>query len=187
MKQSAPDRLQELLLAARSGDQRAFEVLLEQYTPLVDSMAASHAERAGDSALREDFRQEACIAFYHAVAHYEPSAVTFGTYAKECIRNRLISCLRSLRKQSTVVSLEEDGEKADESDPASRIVEEENYQALYRRIESALSPYENRVWWLYLSGRSAKEIAQRLGETERSVQNAVYRIRKKLRETIPNP
>ena len=37
------------------------------------------------------------------------------------------------------------------------------------------------------SGRTAKEIAHRLGKNEKSIQNAIYRIRRKLRTEIPNP
>ena len=61
------------------------------------------------------------------------------------------------------------------------------YMELYRRIESVLSPYENHVWWLYLSGQTTSAIAASLNKDERSVQNAIYRIRKKLRvELHPN-
>ncbi len=187
MKQSSTQGLQNRLLSAKNGDQKAFEALLEQYTPLVESMASAFSDRTGGSEMREDLRQEACIAFYRAVSHYDiTSAVSFGVYAKDCIRNRLLSCIRAWRKQGQVLSLEEDAEECEEGDLAARIVEEENYQALYRRIQSTLSSYENRVWWLFLSGRSAREIAHHLGEEERSVQNAIYRIRKKLRSTIPN-
>jgi RNA polymerase sporulation-specific sigma factor len=66
-------------------------------------------------------------------------------------------------------------------------VEKEDYRELSRRIESILSPYENRVWWLYLSGLTANNIAARLQKSERSIQNAIYRIRKKLRASLTAP
>ena len=65
------------------------------------------------------------------------------------------------------------------------MVEQENYLALYDQICRSLSPYENRVWWMYLSGRTAAEIGKQLGKDARSVQNAVYRIRRKLRAVLP--
>ncbi len=175
------------LLAARSGDQQAFEDLLAAYAPLIETLVSSFA--SPDAEYRDDFRQEACIAFYSALRHYdmEQETIPFGAYAKTCMKNRLISYARTLRRRGTPLPLE-CGDGADNtSDPGQTLVEEENYLALYRRIEEALSPYENRVWWLYLSGRTAREIASMLGKEERSVANAIYRIRKKLRTTLPNP
>ena len=64
---------------------------------------------------------------------------------------------------------------------------DEAYTELYLRIRAALSTYENQIWWLYHSGRTAKEIAGVLGKSEKSIQNAIYRIRRKLRTEIPNP
>ena len=74
-----------------------------------------------------------------------------------------------------------------EEDVAAGVVAEEAYMELYRRIEAVLSPYESHVWWLYLSGQTTGAIAASLGKDERSVQNAIYRIRKKLRAALhPN-
>ncbi len=175
------------LLAARAGDQQAFEALLAAYAPLIETLVSSFA--SPDAEYRDDFRQEACIAFYNALRHYdvESGEVPFGAFAKTCMKNRLISYARVLRRRGTPLPLECGDEADSSSDPVRTLVEEENYLALYRRIEEALSPYENRVWWLYLSGRTAREIASMLGKEERSVANAVYRIRKKLRTTLPNP
>ena len=172
-----------LVASARSGDQRAYEELLEHYAPLIDSLVAryTHALEA------EDLRQEACIAFCKAVERYDESRedVSFGAFAKVCIRNHLISYARRTENNEPVVSLE--GEQTEElADPAQSIVDEESYLALYRHIEATLSPYESKIWWMYLSGMTAKVIAARLCRDERSVQNAVYRIRKKLRETLPS-
>ena len=74
-----------------------------------------------------------------------------------------------------------------ENNPVTEVVEEETYRALAALIHNSLSAYENRIWWLYLSGRTAKEIAEQMGKDERSVHTAIYRIRRKLREIIPNP
>ena len=92
-KNLSQDALIGLIKAAKNGDQSAFEALLEQYTPLIDSMT----ERFGGSACseqdKEDLRQEAIICFYRAMTRFdtEQEKVQFGFYAKECIRNGLIS------------------------------------------------------------------------------------------------
>ena len=68
-----------------------------------------------------------------------------------------------------------------------RVLEEERCKMLYESVRNTLSAYENRIWWLYLSGRTAKNIAQELNTDEKSVQNAIYRIRRKLRAAISYP
>jgi RNA polymerase sporulation-specific sigma factor len=177
----------DLINAARRGDESAFETLLEAYEPLIDTVSRSFAKETDDSESHEDLRQEACIAFYKAVQTYDSTQaeVSFGLYAKLCVRNRLISYTRKLRRRESVLPLEE--RIKTEEDVTAGVVAEEAYMELYRRIEAVLSPYENHVWWLYLSGQTTGAIAAELGKDERSVQNAIYRIRKKLRvELHPN-
>ena len=177
----------DLINAARAGDESAFEAILEAYEPLIDTMSHSFASVTEDSEGQEDLRQEACIALYRAVQTYDmaQTEISFGLYAKLCVRNRLISYTRKLRRRESVLPLEE--RIKTEEDVTQGVVAEEAYMELYRRIEAVLSPYESRVWWLYLSGQTTGAIAASLGKDERSVQNAVYRIRKKLRAALhPN-
>jgi DNA-directed RNA polymerase specialized sigma24 family protein len=50
---------------------------------------------------------------------------------------------------------------------------------ILKRIETSLSDYEKQVFKEYFSDRSARETALLLGTDEKSVNNAVYRIRQK--------
>ena len=63
-------------------------------------------------------------------------------------------------------------------------MEQEAAEVLLARIRGVLSAYENRVWSLYIAGLSASAIASRLGKDPHSVENAVYRIRQKLRRAL---
>ncbi len=184
------DGLLPLIQKAQAGSQSDFEELLRRYEPLIDSMTARFCGANATVQDREDLRQEAVLAFYRALQRFDQDqeAVSFGKFAKNCIRNGLVSYLRSIRRHKNLVLLE-DGNSPDEAadaNPAELVVEEESYLALSKQIHNTLSHYENRIWWLYLSGRTAKEIAETMGRSERSVQNAVYRIRRKLRAVIPN-
>ena len=181
----------DLIGRAKSGDQAAFEALLNQYTPLIESLTGQFAGQFATSEDREDLRQEALVGFYKAMMRFDADqqSVQFGLYAKECIRNGLISYLRRLKKHEHVVLLD-DGDlieetRAAEDDLAQRLADEEAYLVLSRRIREVLSRYENRIWWLYLSGQTAKQIASMLQTDEKSVSNAIYRIRRKLRAIIP--
>ncbi len=178
-----------LVQSAKGEDQAAFEELLARYTPLIDAMTARFCSADATVQDREDLRQEAVLAFYRALQHFETAqtAVTFGNFAKLCIRNALVSHLRSIKRHEALILLEDEElpEVTDGTDLPQLVAEEESYLSLARLVHDNLSEYENRIWWLYLSGRTARQIAWELGRDERSVQNAVYRIRQKLRRVIP--
>lgn len=184
------DALVELITYAREGSQDAFVELKRRYTPLIESQIAKHTLADMSAQDVEDLREEATSIFGNAVCNYDCTAegVEFGLYAKICIGNGLVSFVRSYlrRKKKTVISLElAERSAATGSDPLQSLVDKENAQELMRTIKKSLSDYENRVWWLYVSGMSVSDVAAAIGEADpRSVSNAIYRIRRKLRLKI---
>ena len=50
------------------------------------------------------------------------------------------------------------------------------------RIEQVLSPFENKVWRCYVAGCASREIAHFLDKSEKSIDNAIFRIRQKLKK-----
>ena len=172
---------------AKQGDADAFDTLLTQYGPLIEHRLQTARARRPDILPEDekDLRQEAHLAFYRALLSYnaEQQNVSFGLYAKICIENALISALRKLAPiadlldYETMISLPADREE----DPSLRLREQEDYEALSRRIARSLSPFENRIWQRYIAGMTAPDIARLLGKDTRSIHNAIYRIRNKLR------
>ena len=181
--------VKELVLTAQGGDQNAFVKLLDMYDPLISSMVTKFKIDGMSEADLEDLRQEAILAFYSALVSYDPniSGVEFGLYAKVCICNRLVSQTRLLKRHIGHISY--DHEKllkyiSDNEDPSARIVELENERSLLKLINDNLSKYEQKVFRMYVSGMSAAKMAEKLECSEKSVNNAVYRIRKKLKTII---
>lgn len=179
----------ELLSLAKHDNGGAFADLCAMYEPLICAEVSRSSARipgAGNESDRDDLRQVALMAFYRAVCSYDSaqSGVEFGLYAKICIGNALISYLRSLghRKHEFPMSDRMTGEATHAfDDPAAGVMEEEALEGLRARIRRSLSPYENRVWNFCTLGYSSGEIAKFLGKSTRSIENAVYRIRQKLR------
>ena len=184
------DALVDLIASVKEGSQDAFVELKRKYTPLIESQVARHTLSDMSAQDVEDLRQEATAILGSAVCNYDCTAegVEFGLYAKICIGNGLVSFVRSYlrRKKKTVISSElAESSAATGIDPLQSLVDKENAEELVRTIKKSLSDYENRVWWLYVSGMSASDIAVALGEANsRSVSNAIYRIRKKLRSKL---
>lgn len=168
----------ELIIAARSGSDVAFSELTEKYSPLIETMAAKYSRSIGEfEADRDDLRQESSVAFYKAVMTYDldQSAVSFGLYAKICIRNRLISLLRSSKSKRKVMSgnAEEKSGRVRET-----FFDREELDMISRDI---LSKREREIFRMYADGKSYAEISSALGIVEKSVDNALFRAKKKLR------
>ena len=189
MFDSYDDIVRNLILQVRKADQEAFEELLELYEPLISSFATRFSNNGVSSQDVEDFRQELTVAFYNSTLSYDLSQtdVSFGLYAKICMNNFLITQLRVLKKRRNAEALSLDreawilGEMEAGEDPSNEIIRREEMRELNKKIKAVLSEFENKVWKYYVSGCSSREIAEALGKTEKSIDNAVFRIRQKLK------
>lgn len=185
------NNLKRLIIDVKSGNQAAFEKLRDRYKPLIESSVQKYSCDIMTAEDREEMYQEALFVLYNAACTYtlENEGVEFGLYAKICIENSMLSFVRAYKRRNRVRALSLDGEAtgtltAENEDVLQSVIDEEQASFLAARISKCLSKYENRVWWAYASGASAKDIAKKLGTDEKSVSNAVYRIRKKLRNVL---
>ena len=170
--------LLEMISGVKAGRNENFELLKSRYKPLLNDMAKSFEGSGAGS--KDDLLEEAESALLKAAISFdiEKEGITFGLYAKICVRNALISA----RRRSAAKKRREAGGAKKQEFKRARVLESfGNMSAdeILGRIESSLSPYERRVFEVYFSGRSAKETAEILSSSERSVNNAVYRIRTK--------
>ena len=176
----------ELIEKVRGGDQAAFEALSKHYSPLILSMTQLYSSLCeADETEKEDILQEAMVAFYRASLRYDLASteVTFGLYAKVCIRNRLISFWRRMpdRKNFSELSELESRLNGSSPDPLEGILQREDVSRMLAIVNNELSPYEKKIFSLYMLGRTSDEIALSVGKTKKSVSNAIYRIRVKIK------
>ena len=186
--------VRELVLQAQAGSQEAYRALLSRYRPLLESAVARFSVSDMTDQERADMKEEAERVFLSAVSTYdtEQDGVDLGLYAKVCLRNGLLSAWRHMASLRRVAPLPlEDGVSETVSDPdtdlTKQMLEEERFSQLCRTVSEHLSDFENQVWWQYVTGVSVAAIAEGLGKDERAVHNAIYRIRKKLRERLTPP
>lgn len=179
------DEVIQLIINVRNNNDNAFETLCNKYKALIDSMVKKYSDVYPDNSIgagvKDDFSQEAKLAFYNACLKYniENQNVTFGAFAKTCIRNRLISCLRRAGSKKRKKSSAE--EKMVES-MQDIIVKREIEKRLLALAEDNLSKYELRIFRMYLQGVKIKEISVKVGKDVKSVNNAIFRIRTKLKK-----
>jgi RNA polymerase sporulation-specific sigma factor len=189
MKQNGKETIeaQALLESARLGSDDAFAALCERYTPMLSKLVDRFSLDLCEADVSE-LKQEARIAFFRAVGSYalENGAVTFGLYARVCVRNALVSHYRARKRQIPVCSFDELDEVllSNSEEPSEPLIAAEAAEGIYRKIGAVLSPYERSVFDMYIEGESIRSMAKKLKKSEKSVSNAVYRILSKLRAAL---
>ena len=184
----------ELHKLYRSGDAEAGNELVRRYRRLVKICIRPYFLAGGDS---EDLLQERMIGLLSAMREFDPSgAASFHTYAELCIRNRVISATRSASRQkhaplNDFIPLDDflSCEELHSALCSARSAEEQlldkewtsDFLSTYSRF---LSEFESRILKDYLDGLSYSEIAANCERSEKSIDNAVQRIRKKLARHI---
>lgn len=177
------DELVKLILSARKGSEYSFALLCDKYEMLIISLSKKYSNMCADEQVElEDFLQESKIAFDKAISTYDiNSKTTFGAYAKVCIRNGLVSFLRKCKsKKSRKEEFNEEG-FCDET-ALDNIAKQELKQQLLQHAEGLLSPLEKRIFMMICEEMSIKEISKSINKSIRSVNNAIYRARRKLKK-----
>jgi len=195
----------EVIEAARAGDELAMEYLLKHYQGLMSYICDKYYLKDGE---RDDLMQEAMIGFVQSVKSYKPeSGKQFKNFAYLCIKRELDSCVkRSNRKKHMVLNdavsisaynnseseeqvedksaylIERDASGAIVS-PENTIVERESYNEIMHKITEILSKMELNVLLMRMMGMSYNEIMLALQLENKSVDNAVQRIRKKVNKS----
>ena len=174
----------DLITAAKNGDEGAFSELCEKYKPLIENMTDRYLARLKAIIQdKDDLRQEATVALYRAVKTFDASQdkVSFGLYAKICIKNRMVSLIRRANKKSspkTVATRQDAGKRI-----GDRVFDFSELQTVSERI---MSKREAFVFSLYISGKTYKEISELLKVSEKSVDNSLFRAKSKIKRYYSN-
>lgn len=166
------------------GASEAEEELIRRYSNLVKKCCRPLFLAGGDS---EDLIQEGMLGLLSAVRSFEKTGgASFSTYAERCIKNRLFNAVKKDGKGGNRI-LNDSVPIEDElfsqrglRELEDLIIDREDTDDLLFKISSGLSRFEKQVTELYLEGLSYSEIAAKLSKPEKSIDNAVQRVRRKL-------
>ncbi len=171
------------------GDSNAFVELTARYLSLVKAKAARFRSPMLEM---DDLCQEGLMGLLNAARTYDSVAgASFKTYAGVCISNRMIMACREAASRKNLplhnfVSLSDHDMDLDmpdhTTDPETVLIDSENLRLMRQRIEETLSHMEERVLMLYLGGCSYSEIAAKLDITPKAADNALQRVRLKLKK-----
>ena len=183
---------EELIARLRDGETIIEDYLMEKYKGLVRQKARAMFLIGGDT---DDLIQEGMIGLFKAVRDFQPGReATFATFARMCIDRQIYSAIQNSNRQkhlplNSYVSLNQEDESSpiwelSVENPEEIIIDQETTRDLQQKISDYLSPMENKVLDLYLKGEGYVEIGRILGKSTKSIDNALQRIRAKIREVI---
>lgn len=180
-----------LVKAAQNGDSLAITMLVVKYHSFLDKYVGLLNVPVR---YKEDFIQEGLIGLLKAVRTYdEEKGFTFSTYAWRCIKNSVISELRRYERNGirNEVSVSEIPDGVLEeitgdfyNSPENEYIDKESSAQLHDTIFSVLSTYESKVFGMYLAEIPYSLIASRLGKDIKSIDNAIQRIKNKLKKLV---
>ncbi len=171
----------EVILLINNGEYENLQIIINRYLPLIIKMAKQYCPENEV----EDAVQEATFALYSAVKSFDSQKSVFSNFASVCIKRAVIAHLRKNNTKKAIpeellLSIEET-EPASFESPESILIQKEDYNELANSIRLELSNMEYRVLQLFLEGKTYAEIGGRMNITEKSVGNALSRIRKKIK------
>ncbi len=182
----------EELLSQSDSKEDVTEYLCKKYKPLV-RREANALYLIG--AQKEDLIQEGMIGLFKAIRDFSPEKeASFYSFAKLCILRQMYHAIETSNRHkhaplNSYVSLS-DGEEGVNyanlfgdtlaNDPERLIIEQEDYKHLFAQLHQLLSPMEWQVCERTLRGMDYRQIAEDMGRSPKSIDNALQRIRKKL-------
>lgn len=192
-----------LIERLREGENSVMDYIMDKYKYLVRNKAQAMYILGADT---EDLIQEGMIGLFKAVRDYDCGRdASFYTFAELCISRQMYTAVQAAQRKkhgplNSYISLygekkgqEENGAQWQEllsagegSNPESLFLDKERMEYLEGRIDKELSTFEKQVLDLYLTGMSYTDIAKVLRKEEKSTDNALQRVKSKMRKILKN-
>lgn len=188
---------EELIVRLRLGEQEIIDYIMEKYKYLVRKKARALYLIGGDN---DDLIQEGMIGLFKAIRDFRDEKDTsFFHFAEICISRQLYSAIEASNRKkhkplNSYVSLSSDiNENGShklspreilltlESNPEEVMIHREDYRQMEEKLRDSLSAFERTVLDCYLVGKDYAEIGVMLHKSSKSIDNALQRIRKKIR------
>lgn len=186
----------ELIEFIAEGSEDANNIIIEKYKPLINNIASKMIKHCKNNGIDyNDLCQEGYIGLNYAISHFsEEKNTIFFTYVKKCIERKMISVIigsTRLKHKALNESLSIDDESnmlektlKDNNNPESIIENLEIEEKLIKSIKKKLTDYEEQVFELLISDFNYKEIADILEKDSKAIDNAIQRIKIKVKDAI---
>lgn len=191
---------EEVLTHVQQGNKTAVEYLINKYERIVRKKANTYFLIGSD---RDDVVQEGLIGLYKAICDYdENKRSSFKSFAELCITRQIITSIKSATRLkhtplNSYVSLykpinEDESERmlldtivcGKSIDPQELLLNREKHKDLQMKLLKTLTKLEWDVLNLYTQGCSYEEIAKQLNRQEKSIDNALQRVKRKVEQLL---
>ncbi len=188
----------ELIRRLRGGDAQVVDYLMEKYKYLVRRKANTLFLLGGDT---DDLIQEGMIGLFKAIRDYREDIGNFYHFAELCVNRQIYTAIEAAARKkhgplNSYVSLSDEEREAEGSfpetaaadgqNPEQILIDREGREDFLTRIRAHLSPMERTVLDYHLDGMNYRRIAEEMGKSEKSIDNALTRIRGKVQELLMN-
>ena len=183
---------------AQEGSATAYEYLIQKYREVAKIKARTYYIAGGDN---EDAVQEGMIGIFKAVRDYEPGAgASFSSFLELCVDRQIKTAMSGANRHKHKILTEsvslvlQEGESENrnpdiahmmtagrEDEPENAALIKEAVELMRKAGEERLSRFERRVWNEMLKGETYREIADVLQKSPKTIDNAIQRIKKKIR------
>ena len=191
---------ESLIQQIHLGNEQIVDYILDKYKPLVRKKANTMYLIGGET---EDLIQEGMIGLFKAIRDYnEEKESSFYHFAELCINRQIYTVVEAYNRKkhaplNTYISLysgtNEDGVVLADAlttgiaeNPEERMIEQENLNIFLVKLKERLSKMECQVLDYYLLGLNYQQIAEEMQKTPKSIDNALQRIKVKVKGSIQN-
>ena len=175
-------------------EDKKFKEIIENLKPNIEKLANKYYIAGYD---KEDIYQESYIGAISAIKYFDPNKNNnFYAFANLTIERRIIMLLKKSKRQKNLSlnsALSLDSRLNHNTDTNFLDVLNTNYSEDFvenlksseildikkEKLINKLSKMEKEVFNLYLNGYSYKEISKKIGKDEKTVDNALQRIKNK--------
>lgn len=192
----------ELIMLIRESSEEAKDVLFEKYKYIIDIELKKYSNIANILGYDyNDLYQDALVGFSNAIMNYrDDKSSSLPSFITLCVDRRLQYAIRRINNKKTRVQLEslsleyiydnatgplrETISDNSVNDPLFKLLNEEEYKELKEKIKRELSNTEYEVYEYMIKGLKYNEIAVILDREPKQIDNAMQRIRNKIKKII---
>ena len=193
---------EEIIELIKNGDNFAQEYIFSKYKNIVKMKSRAYFLIGADN---EDIIQEGMIGLYKAIRDFKKDKnLKFRIFAELCINRQIITAIKTATRQKHIplnssISLNKPifDNNLDETyidiikdsyimNPETLFIDQEEKCYIENNIEKVLSDFEKKVLVYYLQGKSYFDISKISGKSEKSVDNALQRIKRKIEKFVKN-
>lgn len=194
---------EQLIELVHENSEEAKTMLFDRYKDKIDFLLRKYTVIAKNLSVdMTDLNQEALVGFTDAILNYDSNKdASVSTFICLCVERKIKkACIKAStnkhRTANEALSLEYFYDDIDaslkeliedsSSDPLNKIAEEEEYEELITKIKSSLTDAEDEVFELLIIGLSYRDIAEILDKETKQIDNAIQRIKTKIRKILEN-